>query len=128
MESTTSVERNQNGRAAPRFDARPTVAPRVDVYENREELLLLVDVPGATKEGINVQFAKGELIIEAKRAPEGAKLVFGEMEPFDYSRVFTAPRGIDQERIEAELANGVLRVRLPKSDATKVRRIEVKTS
>ncbi len=128
MANTSNFDRNRNGQTAQRFDAGPTIAPRVDVYENEEELLLLVDVPGAIKEGVSVQFAKGELSIEAKRAPESAKLLFGEMEPVDYYRVFAAPRGVDPQRIEAELSNGVLRVRLPKSDATKARRIEVKTS
>jgi HSP20 family molecular chaperone IbpA len=106
---------------------RETVAPVVDVYENVDELLLLVDVPGATNDGIDVQLDKGQLTILAKRQEEtpGA-LLAAEYRCSDYLRIFSVPQGIDPSKIDAQLSGGVLRLHLPKSEAVKPRRIEVK--
>jgi HSP20 family molecular chaperone IbpA len=108
-----------------RVEHRPkAVAPFVDVFENTTELLLLADVPGATREGIDVHVDKGELTLFARRAPapEGAPAAH------DYHRVFALPQGIDGSKIAAELNAGVLTVHLPKSDALRPRRIDVKAS
>ena len=110
----------------------PTVAPYVDVFENANEILLWADVPGATREGIDVHVEKGQLTLAARRPPAavdgGPRLTPLETEhrAHDYYRVFAVPSGIDATRIEAELTAGVLKVRLPKSEALKPRRIEVK--
>jgi HSP20 family protein len=116
-------------RAPERVKQRFTVAPRVDVYENANELLLVVDVPGATKESVSIQLDKGQVTIEATRADDttGSPLV-AEYRPTDYARVFSVPQGIDAAKIDAQLNGGVLRLRLPKSEALKPRRIEVRSS
>ncbi len=103
--------------------AAPTVAPLVDVHENAHELLLLADVPGATRESVEVHIDKGQLTLAARRAH-----LAGAAPVFDYRRVFAVPSGIDASKIEAVLSNGVLKVRLPKSEALRPRRIEVKAS
>jgi HSP20 family molecular chaperone IbpA len=115
-------------RTPERVQQRSTVAPRVDVYENANELLLLCDVPGATRESVSIQLDKGQLTIEASRKDEatGSPLV-GEYRPSDYARVFSVPQGIDAAKIDAQLSGGVLRLRLPKSEALKPRRIEVRS-
>ena len=106
---------------------RDTLAPPVDVYENADELLLVADVPGASQDGIDVQLEKGQLTIYAKRIEEapGTPLA-AEHRPRDYFRMFAVPQGIDATKIEAQLSAGVLRLRLPKAEALKPRRIEVK--
>jgi HSP20 family protein len=126
MNTTSNLARPQSS-APERVKEQVTVAPFVDVYENKDELLLIADVPGAAKDGISVHFDKGELTIEARRVDEtkGTPLA-AESRPCDYFRAFTVPQGIDASRIDAQLSAGVLRLRLPKSDAAKPRRIEVK--
>ena len=126
MANNTDLANRSNARVET-VQQRETVAPAVDVYENPDELLLLVDVPGATNEGIDVQLDKGQLTIVAKRseAVSGA-LLAGEYRTRDYLRVFSVPQGIDSSRIDAQLSGGVLRLQLPKSDSVKPRRIEVK--
>lgn len=104
---------------------RALLAPLVDIYENENEVLLVADVPGVPRENISIDLNKGELALTARRAEasdEGGQRSRG----FDYYRAFLMPDGIDAAQITAELANGVLRVRLPKSAAVKPRRIEVK--
>jgi HSP20 family molecular chaperone IbpA len=104
-----------------------TVAPPVDVYENGDELLVVADVPGASPDGIDVQLEKGQLTILARRGggTTGAP-VATEHRPRDYFRAFSVPQGIDASKIDAQLTAGVLRLRLPKSESLKPRRIEVK--
>ena len=114
MNDNRNLARHAN-QTPERVKQRAAVAPLVDVYENKNELLLVADVPGATKDGINVNLEKGLLTIEAKRSDE-----------VDYFRAFSVPEGIDTSKIDAELKAGVLRLRLPKSDAVKARRIEIR--
>lgn len=105
------------------------VRPRVDVFENDAEYLFLADVPGAAKDAIDVRFEQGELLIEAHRTQETAlKPLAQETRYADYRRAFALPEGVDAEKIEAALANGVLTVHVPKSAATRARRIPIKTA
>jgi HSP20 family protein len=112
----------------------PTIAPHVDVYENDNEMLLWADVPGAQVDGFDVQVDKGELTLSARRTAEAAPAsttataLETEQRTYDYYRVFAVPPGIDASKIEAELRGGVLKIRLPKSEARKARKIEVKGS
>jgi HSP20 family protein len=126
MSNDTHLSRRQNG-SAELVQQREAVAPPVDVYENGDELLLIADVPGAVHDGIDVQLEKGQLTIHAKRVDETAGiLVAAEYRSRDYFRVFSVPQGIDASKIDAQLTAGVLRLRLPKSESLKSRRIEVK--
>ncbi|HKU44161.1 MAG TPA: Hsp20/alpha crystallin family protein [Polyangiales bacterium] len=94
--------------------------PRVDVYENADELLLLADVPGVTPESVNVRYEADELRLEAQRtAADGPKL--------RYFRAFALPDTIDPERITAELKQGVLHVHLGKVEKAKPRTIAIRS-
>lgn len=113
--------------APERVNQRPFITPFVDVYENKNELLLIADVPGANKDSVAIHFDKGQLTIEARRTEESSgNLVYGEFHTRDYYRSFSVPNGIDASKIDAQLNAGILRVRLPKSEAVKPRQIEVK--
>lgn len=109
---------------------RRTGSPRVDVYENARELLLIADLPGVDRNGLSISVDKDELIIEARRgeAEQKGSLLTREYRTVDYRRTFALPGGIDREHVDAELRRGVLRVRLPKLDALRPRRIEVRSS
>lgn len=114
-------------RSAEPVQHHDTVAPPVDIYENGDELLVVADVPGASREGIDVQLEKGQLTILARRVGEttGAPIATEYRSP-DYFRVFAVPQGIDASKIDAQLSAGVLRLRLPKSESLKPRRIDVR--
>ena len=118
----------QEERAPERVSERPSVAPLVDLYENAEELLLVADLPGVAKGGLDIQFHDGVLSLEGRRESEreGATLVRAESRVADFVRHFTVPDGIDVEKIDAALADGVLRLKLPKAAALKPRKIQIK--
>ena len=130
MDTTTNKNLTRRGdTTAERVQERPLAAPLVDVYENKDELVILADVPGATKDTVSVHIDEDQLTLEARRSFEApGTLLAGESRPHDYQRAFVVPEGIDASKIEAHLAGGVLRVRLPKSEAHKPRHIAVKAS
>jgi HSP20 family protein len=113
---------NENG------EAGVVARPRVDVLETEQELMLLADLPGVRPADVDVRFEKGELTIHGRRTPShaGKKRVLWEYEPTHYHRAFRLAEVVAGDRIEAEMKNGVLTVRLPKAEAAKPRRIAVK--
>ncbi len=119
-----------DSRSPERVSERPAVAPRVDLYENENELLLVADLPGVTRDGLDIQFRDGVLSLEGRRdaTRDEATLIRGEYHVVDFVRHFTVPDGIDVEKIDANLANGVLRLTLPKAAALKPRKIEIRAN
>ena len=115
--------RPTDDRSAERTQARPAVAPRVDIYENADEILLVADVPGVVTQNVTISLEKDQLTLTARRTA-------GERTPesvdYDFHRTFLVPRGIVGEKINAQLNVGVLEVHLPKSPGLKPRRIEVR--
>jgi len=111
-----------------RVSERRTVLPRVDLYENNEELLLLADLPGVSKKELAIEVNEGVLSLEGRRKepPESGRLIGGEFVPADFARRFTLPDGIDVEKITADLKDGVLTLQLPKAAALKPRQIPIK--
>jgi HSP20 family molecular chaperone IbpA len=101
--------------------------PPFDIYENKDELLLIADLPGVMTDNLTIHLDKNELIIEGLRTPttHDHPLVDESM-VCDYRRTFVVPPGIDEKKIAAETKHGVLRLHLPKSEAVKPKRIEVK--
>lgn len=101
-------------RGAEQLEKRETVAPAVDVFENKDEILVYADLPGVAADTVNVSFDKGQITLG------------GKTESFDYARAFVVPNGIDGEKIEAKVEAGVLKVTLPKSQSVKPRQIPVR--
>jgi HSP20 family molecular chaperone IbpA len=127
MSTETMTRRNETH--AERMNPRHTVAPRVDIFENADTFLILVDLPGVPRDRLQIDLDNGQLVLSAERsvAPTG-NATSSEFAPRAYHRAFTLPRGIDTEKVGAELKNGVLTLSLPKSASVKPRRIDVRTS
>ena len=108
---------------------RPVLAPAVDIFENADEYRVIADLPGVRQEDIDIDLERGELVVFAKRqvAREGEALALGRAEG-DFRRVFRIPEDLDRSRVEASFDDGVLQIRLPKSERAKPRRIAVNAS
>jgi len=116
---------------AERMRSRPTFVPRADIYETEENVLLTVDMPGASEETIDVTLEKDTLTIRANSThdgPEGYTLAFAEFEAGDYERNFRLTDRIDRDNIQAVYTDGVLKLTLPKAEEAKARKISVKAS
>nr|WP_321467973.1 Hsp20/alpha crystallin family protein [uncultured Desulfobulbus sp.] len=103
-------------------------APHVDIYETEQEVVVLADVPGVLPGGIDLSLEDNILTIQAQREaskPLG-RLILEEYETGHYLRRFTVAESIDQEKIQASMTNGVLKVCLPKVGPAQPKKIEVK--
>lgn len=103
--------------------------PPVDIYENPETLVLLADMPGVAPDKVMVDLKENRLTITGEISPplgEKERFLVQEYETGNYMREFTLGQIIDQDRIEAGMKNGVLRLVLPKVEKAKPRKIEVK--
>jgi len=105
---------------------RRSVPPACDIYENKEEVLLVADMPGVAPEALKINLDNDELTLEARRdLPSEGALLTEEYRACDFRRHFVVPSGIDASRIAAELKNGILHLHLPKSEQVKPRQISV---
>ena len=102
--------------------------PNVDIFEDENQLVLLADMPGVDKDGVEIDLEDGQLRIQGKVSGDvPGDYVISEYSIGDYTRTFALSNVIDQENIQASMKNGVLRVVLPKSDVSKPRKISVKS-
>ncbi|MDD5466246.1 MAG: Hsp20/alpha crystallin family protein [Anaerolineales bacterium] len=109
---------------------RRVFLPRSDIYEASDHIMAVVDIPGAKEEDIHVTLEKNVLTINAyvEADPmEGYSLAYAEYEVGDYQRSFRLPDEIDRDKIEATYRDGVLRLRLPKAEGAKMRKIAIHT-
>lgn len=116
-------------RAVAESNERVVYTPRFDVTETEDDLILYGDLPGVEPADLDVRFEERELTVHGTVAARHAdkQHLRSEYGIGDFHRTFTVSEAIDAEGISAELRNGVLTVRLPKSDAVKPRRIQVKS-
>ena len=105
--------------------------PNVDIVERPNELTVLADMPGADAEQIDVNFEDGTLTIHARvepRQPADTPYALQEYGVGHFHRTFRISEAVDASKISAEYTDGVLTLHLPKTEATKPRKITVKTS
>lgn len=104
--------------------------PNVDILERKDELLLIADVPGARSDGVNIDYERGVLTLQAAVVPRQddsrTNYLLQEYGVGNYSRTFQVGEGIDASKISAEISAGVLTVHLPKAEKLRPRKIEVK--
>lgn len=109
----------------------PTLQPLVDVFEDATGLTLLVDMPGVPKDAIELRVEGDSLSIVGDIAAanvDGLQPSYAEVQAGRYRRAFTLSRELDATRIEASGKDGVLRLRIPKTERAQPRRIEIRSS
>lgn len=108
-------------------DAR-TVLPRVDVFEDESGITLLADLPGVPRDNLELKVEGDTLLVEGTvqpHTPDGLEPVYAEVRVPRFRRSFTLSRELDTQRIDANLKDGVLRLRIPKAEHAQPRRINV---
>jgi HSP20 family protein len=117
--------------AGQRMPPRPTFLPPADIYETNNSIVVLTEMPGVSSDGIDISLERRVLTIHGRSAGSehrGYQQVYSEYSDGDYERVFTLSENIDRDRIEATLKDGVLQLVLPKAEAAKARKIELKSA
>ena len=105
--------------------------PQVDVYENKDGILLVADLPGVPKDKLELRVDNDTLLIEAdivQDTPENMEAAYAEVRLSRYRRAFSLSSELDSSKIDAQLRDGVLNLRIPKHPHAQPRRIEVKVA
>jgi HSP20 family protein len=126
---SNNVVQRENTAAAerPARDERALVPP-VDVIEEPAGITLYADLPGVSRERLNLRVEGDTLTIEGELSlplPEGMQASHAEIEQARYRRSFTLSKELEPDKVSAELRHGLLRVRIPKAEHAQPRRIEV---
>ena len=129
MSDNKQVTRTGTGTAAAvDSEQQRAVLPAVDVFEDAAGITLLADMPGVPREHLELKIEGDALLIEGgvqPLTPEGLEAVYAEVRVPRYRRSFTLSRELDTARIEANLNDGVLTLRIPKQAHAQPRRIAV---
>jgi HSP20 family protein len=109
--------------------ARGTWAPSVDIYENKDQIVLEAELPGMNQEDFDLSVENNVITLRGERKFEKTEETDNyhrvERSYGAFTRSFTLPQTVSPEGATAEYNNGVLRVTLPKREETKARRIQV---
>ena len=123
--SQTAAATREEGKPA-RQDA--ALLPPVDVVEDATGITLYADLPGVPRDKLDLRVEGDQLNIEAELAlpvPQGMTASHAEVGRSHYRRAFTLSKELDPDKVSAELAHGVLRLRIPKAEHAQPRRISV---
>lgn len=109
----------------------PRFAPAVDIFEGKESITVLADMPGVRTEDLKIDLREGTLTLQGEVGEtdrEGETEVLREFTSGTFFRQFQMAETVDQDRIDAKLVDGVLTLVLPKVSAAIPRQITVKTT
>lgn len=118
-------EKQGNGQSE---QAERFVQPRASVYERGDNIILNLEMPGVTRDKIEVTVEKDELTVTGWRqvdSYEDCEVLRRERLPVNFRRTFVLSENIDTGKISASCDNGVLSLTLPKSEGAKPRKIEI---
>ena len=127
----TSESSNVPARSDERRFADATLTPPVDVIEDSSGITLYADLPGVPRDKLHLNVESDLLTIEGEidlSVPEGLQSSHTEVGLGRFHRTFTLSKELDTEKISAELAQGVLKLRIPKAEHAQPRRINVQVN
>ncbi len=113
-----------------RTRSKRVYVPKVDIYEAKDAIMLIADMPGVDEKSVDITLEKNVLTIAGTVKSESYQdhnITYSEYGMGDYERAFTISDEVDREKIEASVKQGVLRVTLPKADPVKAKKIAIKT-
>jgi HSP20 family protein len=106
--------------------------PPVDIFQDKDNLVLRAEVPGVDKNAIDVRVENGLLTLQGERKTDtdlDEKNAFRRERTFGrFARSFTLPTSVDASRITAKYGDGVLEIVLPKAEAAKPKRVEIQAA
>ena len=104
------------------------LVPLTDIYETTDNYTLKLEMPGVTRDRLDITLDKNELLIKAnveEFRPENKELKYSEFAQHDYYRAFTVGNDVDVNGINASFENGVLTLVLRKHEAVKPKKIAI---
>lgn len=131
LQTSSAAEQGELARRDSSRHAEAALTPAVDVIEDSGGITLYADLPGVSRDRLNLHVEAATLTIEAESSlttPEGLNSSHTEVGLARFRRVFTLSKELDTQNVTAELAQGVLRLRIPKAAHAKARRIEIQAA
>jgi HSP20 family protein len=130
MTETKDVSKQQAGVGQDVKQQEQAILPAVDIFENKSGITVQADMPGVSRDRLDVHIDSDTLAIEGVAdipMPAGMDAIYADIRSKRYQRSFSLSRELDTERIEANLKDGVLTLHIPKREEHRPRRIEVQT-
>jgi HSP20 family protein len=125
MAESRDLSRDEQSLREPGRDTE-AVTPSVDIYETEAGHVLLADMPGVSRDGLEIHVERDRLTIRGRVvSADTPRPQHREFVLRDYYRAFTLADDVDTEHINATLNDGVLRLELPKSERARARKIPV---
>lgn len=121
-------ELQQQGQRRGTAAGQRPLRPPVDVIEDAGGITLLADMPGVSKDQLQLRLETDSLIIEGElsmNVPGDMESRYAEVQQQYYQRTFSLSKELDAEQATAELKNGVLKVRIPKTQQAQPKKIEI---
>ena len=109
-------------------DRETALVPAVDIFEDAHQITVQAEMPGVSREKLNVQADRNGLLIEGDMEidmPAGMTALYADLQTTRYRRSFVLSGELETERIEASLKDGLLTVRIPKRVEFRTRKIKV---
>ena len=125
------ISRENAGEYPKGRDDQYVLRPAVDIFEDEHGLTVQADMPGVSKERLNVQADRNSLLIEGEAAidtPAGMEAIYADVQVTRYGRSFVLSSELDPDAIDAKLKDGVLTLRIPKRREFRPRKVEVRTA
>ena len=130
MTETKDVSKQQARAAQDVKQQEQAILPAVDIFENESGITVQADMPGVSRDRLDVHIDSDTLVIEGLAEipmPEGMDAIYADIRSKRYQRSFSLSRELDTEGIEAGLKDGVPTLRIPTREEHRPRRIEVQT-
>jgi HSP20 family protein len=116
---TQAVRRSENN----------TLLPQTDIWETPEEIILKMDMPGVSKENLDIKVEGDMLKIHGKvESGQSGNLLYAEQRTGDFHREFTLSNDLNQDKINASIQAGILTVKITKSEKVKPRKIQIEAA
>lgn len=101
-------------------------SPQVDVVDKENNIEINIDLPGLTKNDVNITLENGVLTVSGKRSIERKELSYSERYYGSFERSWRVPNSLDTTTTEAKMDNGVLTITLNKKEETKSKNIQIR--
>jgi len=126
--NAVAEKQNRTTKATAAVLDSPFVVPDVNIYETEDSYVLQAEMPGVTKEGLEITLEGNTLAFIGRRheEPRAGNVLYSESRGANFRRVFELDPAIDTGKISAEMRQGVLTLTLPKAERVKPRKIEIK--
>ena len=131
MNETTGTAKTASKPEQQAREQERTIRPPVDIFEDGSGITVQADMPGVSKDRLDIQIDKDSLSIEGRAElsmPEGMEPLYADVRSTLYRRSFSLSGELDGERVDARLKDGVLTLHIPKREQFKPRKIEVRTA